>query len=537
MSDGAAVDMKQRSSKHLLRDKSSQEAKYEDLPTSGNGRHPARRMATAPTFIVSMVLISFTIAGIGAYGLASRRKRLPEITEVKYKKDRCNLDSYKSNIHELNLRGCGLTELPFSIFRFKKLRKLDASDNHLASFPTWISQSSSTPLDSISQNPFTCLEIIFLSNNDFTSIPDSLSSFSSLRVLAFRYNHITNLNVDVLPASSLEWLILTGNKIDFIPNSISRLTKLRKLMLSHNRISSLPKTFRNLQSLEMIRIANNALQTLPSLLGTMPKLAWIAAGGNPFCQRLIENRHSTKPVVSRSELDFGKQVGKGSGGITYKAVWRGNVVAVKIWNNAGQFSDGSPDGEIKTHSFLHHPNVAGSIGSLSPPDRGLILRWLDNARQLGEAPSLTSVTQDLPPVSINFPSMSPKNLIRTALTLAKALEYMHSTGFAHGDIYLHNTLEAINKNGSFTAFVSDLGAAFPYDKVKDAWMEKVEILAFCHLLADLATFSVSTASTPARSPAASRLLGFATNCLDHQHSPIANRPRFATILRQLEELL
>eukprot|EP00470_Lotharella_oceanica_P002931 CAMPEP_0170171424 /NCGR_PEP_ID=MMETSP0040_2-20121228/4565_1 /TAXON_ID=641309 /ORGANISM="Lotharella oceanica, Strain CCMP622" /LENGTH=266 /DNA_ID=CAMNT_0010411463 /DNA_START=34 /DNA_END=834 /DNA_ORIENTATION=+ len=251
----------------------------------------------------------------------------------------------------------------------------------------------------------------------------------------------------------------------------------------------------------------------------------------------------SKPVISLEDVTIGDDpLGQGSGGTTYRGTYKGTSVAVKVWKHQGRFSDGSPEGEIRTHSILTHPNIAGSLASLKAPALGLVMYYLDGAHALGARPDLDSMTQDLPPHwRKNYEAFHPQKLIPTALSLAQALAYMHHRGFAHGDIYMHNTLEAggddakeptrgLEKDKA-RVYLSDLGAAWAYDHSKHPWVEKIEVAAFGRLLRDLADFAVYTRFTPPGHPNLKPLRDIANRLLVHDHK---KRPTFDVVISLLD---
>eukprot|EP00472_Partenskyella_glossopodia_P002021 CAMPEP_0197521390 /NCGR_PEP_ID=MMETSP1318-20131121/6667_1 /TAXON_ID=552666 /ORGANISM="Partenskyella glossopodia, Strain RCC365" /LENGTH=463 /DNA_ID=CAMNT_0043073361 /DNA_START=117 /DNA_END=1508 /DNA_ORIENTATION=+ len=403
-------------------------------------------------------------------------------------------------IKKLDLRGCNFKKLPKNVLEggFPNLRKLDASNNLLSDFV-------------VKEGTLNKLEILFLSSNEFTQIPD-VSHLKSLRVIGMRHNHIQKLDCSLLPYETLQWLILTGNRIKAIPDSIGNMTKIRKLMLSHNEITDVSDRLEDVKVLEMIRIANNKLQKLPEILEKMPRLAWIAAGGNPFTEKLLNRSRSIKPAIGLENIRIGHLLGKGSGGHIFRGNYEGDTVAVKIYNDQGFFSDGSPSGEITSHSVLDHPNIAGSIGYLSSPNKGLVMDYLPNARVLGVAPSLDTITRDMPPeIPKEIEFFKKGHVLLGILHLAQALEYMHKQGFAHGDIYLHNTIE-VNRGESAKIYLSDLGAAFPYDVTQDPWVERVEVSAFARLIEDIWTFSTASGSIALDEPVGKKLEAAAKAC-------------------------
>jgi serine/threonine protein kinase len=68
--------------------------------------------------------------------------------------------------------------------------------------------------------------------------------------------------------------------------------------------------------------------------------------------------------------------------------------------------------------------------------------------------------------------------VRVAKSTAAALEYLHSHGIAHGDVYAHNMLAA--KDG--TTVLCDYGASFFYSAAQRPLWEAVEVPPLKHFL-------------------------------------------------------
>ncbi|CAB9515734.1 expressed unknown protein [Seminavis robusta] len=109
---------------------------------------------------------------------------------------------------------------------------------------------------------FPQLSILFLSNNQFREMPKIIGDCPKLKMVAFRSNGMTSIHPDALQ-SQLQWCILTDNQLTTLPDSIGRCTNLEKLMLTGNQITHLPDTIQQCTKLVMIRLASNALTEMP----------------------------------------------------------------------------------------------------------------------------------------------------------------------------------------------------------------------------------------------------------------------------------
>jgi Leucine-rich repeat (LRR) protein len=164
---------------------------------------------------------------------------------------------------------CGLREFPREIFDLAdSLEILDLSGNALSSLPDDLPRLHK-------------LRIIFCSDNLFTELPPVLGACTTLSMVGFKANRIRSVPAAALPPQ-LRWLVLTDNEIEELPDELGRRPLMRKLMLAGNRLRALPASMGNLHQLELLRIAANRLTELPPWLLTLPRLTWLACAGNPF---------------------------------------------------------------------------------------------------------------------------------------------------------------------------------------------------------------------------------------------------------------
>ena len=60
--------------------------------------------------------------------------------------------------------------------------------------------------------------------------------------------------------------------------------------------------------------------------------------------------------MHHSDIVFGEVLGEGTSGVVYKAVWRGQTVAVKTYKEELS-SDGRNIDEVEASCAVEHPNV------------------------------------------------------------------------------------------------------------------------------------------------------------------------------------
>jgi len=419
---------------------------------------------------------------------------------------------------------CGLTEFPREIFNLAEtLEILDLSGNALSALPDDLPRLHK-------------LRILFCSDNRFTELPAVIGQCARLDMVGFKANWIRTVSAEAL-AAHLRWLILTDNRITELPPEIGRCTRLQKLMLAGNQLQSLPPEMARCTGLELLRIAANRLPDLPDLLLSLPKLSWLAFAGNPFCQD-GPVQTGVSPI-HWDDLQVSHQLGEGASGVIHQAEWRSakgaQPVALKLFKGAVT-SDGLPLNEMNACIAAGaHPHLIPVLGKLEahPADaHGLVMALIDTSfRNLAGPPSLESCTRDVYPAETTFDLDAA---IRIALGIASAAEHLHAQGIMHGDLYGHNILYG----GDGQALLGDFGAASfvpPNDPVVAKALQRIEVRAFSCLLEELLECCVTTpAVAMINREKAEKMKSLQAGCAQEN---VAARPLFAEIVSVLSALV
>ena len=378
-----------------------------------------------------------------------------------------------SGIKRLDL-SCGLDAFPSEIFKLAdSLEILNLSGNALTSLPDDLPRLHK-------------LRVIFCSDNLFTEVPTVLGRCHELSMVGFKANQISRFTAAALPPK-LRWLILTDNQLKEVPAELGACPALQKLMLAGNQLQQLPKTLASCQNLELLRISANRFEALPVWLTTLPKLAWMAYAGNPFseAQEHIAIDASDIPCINWHELELQQQLGEGASGVIHQALWQSEQgskgVAVKLYKGA-LTSDGMPRSE-KAASLAagKHAGLVGVQGRLRghPQGRmGMVMPLIEQGYlNLAGPPSLESCTRDVYPYAQRY---SLPVVFKLARGIASAVEHLHARGILHGDLYAHNILW--NEQGD--ALLGDFGAASFITQSANE-LQRIEVRAFGCLLEEL----------------------------------------------------
>nr|WP_321272894.1 leucine-rich repeat-containing protein kinase family protein [uncultured Tolumonas sp.] len=370
---------------------------------------------------------------------------------------------------------CSLTAFPREIFSLAdSLEILDLSGNQLSSLPD--------DLDKLSK-----LKVIFCSQNQFTDLPAVLGRCSALSMIGFKANKIRYVRAESLPAK-LRWLTLTDNAIEQLPSEIGNCYDLQKLMLAGNRLQTLPDTLVNCKRLELIRIAANQLHTFPTWLLSLPRLSWLAYSGNPFSAALEAGAlaDSSLDDIHWDSLELDQLLGEGASGVIHRAKYADSThVAVKLFKG-GMTSDGLPQCEMAASvSAGEHPNLINVLGSvIEHPSsaKGLVMELIDvEFSNLAGPPSLESCTRDVYSADICF---ELPVALRIARSIVSVVQHLHQRGIMHGDLYGHNILHC----GEGRTLLGDFGAASFYatgDRALAGALQKLEVRAFGCILEEL----------------------------------------------------
>ncbi|RDL18766.1 leucine-rich repeat-containing protein kinase family protein [Pseudomonas jessenii] len=425
-----------------------------------------------------------------------------------------------SGITRLDL-SCGLTEFPAEIFDLADtLEILNLSGNALSCLPDDLHR-------------LTRLRVLFCSDNQFTALPACLGQCTALTMIGFKANRIADVPGAALPPL-LRWLILTDNCIDTLPSELGERAHLQKLMLAGNRLQSLPSSLSHCHRLELLRIAANQLTELPHWLLTLPSLTWLAYAGNPLETEADAAALEATPQIDWSALRLEQQLGEGASGVISRATWQradGAVtpVAVKLYKGE-MTSDGSPLHEMNACITAGlHPNlirIEGRIHGHPDGQQGLVMQLIDPSfANLAGLPSLASCSRDVYADDRRF---SAQVALRIAMGIASAAEHLHQQGITHGDLYGHNIL--LNDQGD--CLLGDFGAASFHsttDSMETRALQRIEVRAFGVLLEELLARIDSGLSNERREV----LEELARRC---SQADVLGRPGFSEVIEVLQQL-
>uniref|UniRef100_A0A914DC39 PDZ domain-containing protein n=1 Tax=Acrobeloides nanus TaxID=290746 RepID=A0A914DC39_9BILA len=198
-------------------------------------------------------------------------------------KRQCNLQTiphdierYSRSLEELLLDMNHIKELPKSLFRLHKLRRLGLSDNDIYRLPPDIASLHNLVELNLSRNDISdipedlkvCRQLLILdmSSNPIARLPDSITHVISLTHLALNDTSLTKLPQDIGQLSNLKSLEVRENHLRSLVPSIAQLVHLQRFDLGQNELDELPPEIGSLRSLQELYVDENSLESLPEAI-------------------------------------------------------------------------------------------------------------------------------------------------------------------------------------------------------------------------------------------------------------------------------
>lgn len=124
------------------------------------------------------------------------------------------------------------------------------------------------------------LKSVWLDDNEFETFPNALCALPQLQCIRMSKNSLKEVPESISTITSLEILALDNNAIDVVSAGVYRLSALKQLWLRQNRIAELPAGIDGLRALEVLSLSSNLLTSITEELVKLPSLKKLYLNGN-----------------------------------------------------------------------------------------------------------------------------------------------------------------------------------------------------------------------------------------------------------------
>lgn len=188
----------------------------------------------------------------------------------------------------------GIQQIPDSIGKLTKLKKLDLQRNLLGHVPETLAQ-------------LTNLEELDLSYNALKEIPSYIEKFEKLTVLSINDNQPTKFPDFVENLKNLKNLNIKQMELKSFPNSITNLSNLEELDFSCNMLKVWPEDLKKLTKLQKLDASCNSFAILPNSLAEMTSLKELSLQENTeIITKIPSNMENLKGSLNKLDLTKAK---------------------------------------------------------------------------------------------------------------------------------------------------------------------------------------------------------------------------------------
>ena len=180
----------------------------------------------------------------------------------------------KSDTTSLQISYTSLKQIPFSVYRLKKLERLSFTSSELEEISPnltkkliqlkWLNlNANQLTSNAIKFAKNTTIKRLMLAKNQLLTIPKSIKKLKGLEYLDLSGNRLGNgKRVKIRKLKNLESLDLSQNNLTEIPRGLQKLKKLKRLKLDKNQISDL-KRIKKLKNLKELTVSFNPIDFGP----------------------------------------------------------------------------------------------------------------------------------------------------------------------------------------------------------------------------------------------------------------------------------
>ncbi len=179
----------------------------------------------------------------------------------------CTVMFRDEGIVHLSLNSRNLQVFPECILDLRMLEMLDLSYNQITLIPETIHRLEN-------------LVVLTLRKNQLKNLPNSFGKLKTLQYLDLNYNQLQSLPENFGNLFALTTLIAESNQLAILPESFGKLSNLKVIKLGVNKLKALPYSFGDLSALENLEIYTNELVMIPESFKKLYSLRILRIEGN-----------------------------------------------------------------------------------------------------------------------------------------------------------------------------------------------------------------------------------------------------------------
>lgn len=138
---------------------------------------------------------------------------------------------------------------------------------------------------------------LHFSNNQLTSIPESIGVLTLLRTLDVSLNRIETIDAAIGKCIRLRRFDFSKNRVEYLPNEIGSCVLIEEFIASDNQLSYIPPEILQMFVISVIDVRNNKLKELPTGLCRLPTITKLLCDGNPCLKSVPEKMRGDTDMV------------------------------------------------------------------------------------------------------------------------------------------------------------------------------------------------------------------------------------------------
>jgi len=136
-----------------------------------------------------------------------------------------------------------------------------------------------------------------MSNNQLTSVPESIGALTLLRTLDVSLNRIETIDAAIGKCIRLRRFDFSKNQVEYLPAEIGSCVLMEEFIACDNQLINFPKEMLQMFVISVIDVRNNKLKALPTGLCRLPTITKLLCDGNPCLTSVPEKMRGDTDLV------------------------------------------------------------------------------------------------------------------------------------------------------------------------------------------------------------------------------------------------